>query len=93
VSAETPAAAQALAEGRAELHQTLSSLGVTLLRLDVGSFAQSHTGERDQSAGGQEGSTTSGEADGSEEAEGAQAPVQTTATAGIGAGELVDVLA
>jgi hypothetical protein len=93
VSAETPAGAQALAEGRAELHQTLSSLGVTLLRLDVGSFTQSQTGERDQSASGQGGSSTSGEADGTEEAEGAQAPAQTTAPAGIGAGELVDVLA
>jgi flagellar hook-length control protein FliK len=94
VSAETPAAAQALADGRAELHQTLSSLGVTLLRLDIGSFTQSQTGERDQSAGGQSGSSsTSGEADGSEEVEGVQAPEQTRAPVGIGAGELVDVLA
>jgi Flagellar hook-length control protein FliK len=93
VNADTPAAAQALADGRAELHQTLSSLGVTLLRLDIGSFTQSGAGEREQSAGGQGGSSASGEADGSEETDGAQAPVQTTAPAGIGAGELVDVLA
>jgi flagellar hook-length control protein FliK len=94
VSAETPAAAQALADGRAELHQTLSSLGVTLLRLDIGSFTQSQTGERDQSASGQSGSSsTSGEADSSEEVQGVQAPEQTRAPAGIGAGELVDVLA
>ena len=38
VTAETPAAAQALADGRAELHQSLSSLGATLLRLDIGTF-------------------------------------------------------
>jgi flagellar hook-length control protein FliK len=92
VNAETPAAAQALADGHAELHQSLSSLGVTLLRLDIGSFTQSGAGEREQSAGGQ-GSSAPGEADGSEEAEGAQAPEQTSAPAGLGAGELVDVLA
>ena len=43
VSADTPAAAQALAGGRAELHQSLSSLGVSLLRLDINSFGQSDT--------------------------------------------------
>lgn len=41
VSAETPAAAQALAGARAELQQSLSSLGVSLLRLDINSFGQS----------------------------------------------------
>jgi flagellar hook-length control protein FliK len=49
VSADTPDAAQALAGGRAELHQTLSSLGVSLLRLDINSFGQSDT--RDSSSG------------------------------------------
>jgi flagellar hook-length control protein FliK len=40
VSAQTAAAAQAIAGGRNELHGTLSSLGVSLLRLDIGSFSQ-----------------------------------------------------
>jgi type III secretion system needle length determinant len=35
VSAESPAAAQALAAARTELHQSLSSLGLHLMRLDV----------------------------------------------------------
>ena len=33
------AAAQALQAGRGELHQSLSSLGISLLRLDIGSFS------------------------------------------------------
>lgn len=93
VNADTTAGAQALAGGRAELHQTLSTLGVTLLRLDIGSFAQSQTGEQEQSAGGQGGSEGSGEAEGPDDAEGAQASTPTTSLAGTGAGELVDVLA
>ena len=40
VSAETAAGAQAIASGQSELHNTLSSLGISLLRLDVGSFTQ-----------------------------------------------------
>ena len=35
------------AGGRAELHQSLSSLGVSLLRLDINSFGQSQAGEQD----------------------------------------------
>ena len=54
VSAETPAAAQALADGRAELHQSLSTLGVSLLRLDIG-FGQSETGDRDERSAGDAG--------------------------------------
>ena len=41
VTAETPAAAQALAAGHAELRQSLSSLGLTLTRLDIGHHDQS----------------------------------------------------
>jgi hypothetical protein len=48
VSAETVAGAQAIASGQSELHSTLSSLGVSLLRLDVGSF-----GQQQAQAGGQ----------------------------------------
>jgi flagellar hook-length control protein FliK len=40
VSAETAAGAQAIASGQSELHNTLSSLGISLLRLEVGSFTQ-----------------------------------------------------
>lgn len=39
VSAETAAGAQAIASGHSELHSTLSSLGVSLLRLDIGAFS------------------------------------------------------
>ncbi len=39
VSAETVAGAQAIASGQSELHNTLSSLGISLLRLDIGAFA------------------------------------------------------
>ncbi len=46
VSADTPAGAQALAGGRAELHQSLSSLGVSLLRLDINSSGQPETREQ-----------------------------------------------
>jgi flagellar hook-length control protein FliK len=40
VSADTPAAAQALAEGRSELRQSLSSLGLTALHLNSPSSDQ-----------------------------------------------------
>ena len=52
VTADTPAAAQALAQGRAELHQSLSSLGVSLLRLDIGSSGQPRAGEREEGPAG-----------------------------------------
>ncbi len=44
ITADSAAGAQALSEGRAELHQSLSSLGVSLLRLDIGSFGPSEGG-------------------------------------------------
>lgn len=50
VTADTPAAAQALAATRGELHQSLSSLGTSLLGLDIGSFKQPEG--RDASASG-----------------------------------------
>jgi flagellar hook-length control protein FliK len=43
VSAQTAAGAEAIASGRSELHSTLSSLGVSLLRLDIGSFSGQQT--------------------------------------------------
>ena len=55
VTADTQGAAQVLAAGRAELHQSLSSLGVSLLRLDIGSFghAQARGGEGSEAREGQ----------------------------------------
>lgn len=40
VTADTAAGAQALSESRSELHQSLSSLNLPLLRLDISSFGQ-----------------------------------------------------
>jgi flagellar hook-length control protein FliK len=97
VSAETPAAAQALTAGRAELHQSLSSLGVSLLRLDISSFGQSQAGEQDGHFAGESGASNASRAPGSSE------EVEALDTAGeadgaaprasIAGGELVDVLA
>lgn len=93
VSADTPAAAQALAGGRAELHQSLSSLGVSLLRLDINSFSQSDT--RDTS-----GRSTSGESRSSSTAAtdpGAESDLavehEHPSPTQLGSGALVDVLA
>lgn len=51
VSAQTAAGAQAIASGQSELHRTLSSLGVSLLRLDIGSFSQQEARNGDQTPG------------------------------------------
>jgi flagellar hook-length control protein FliK len=98
VTADTPAAAQALAEGRAELHQSLSSLGVSLLRLDIGSGqsqAQDREGRFAGDASGSSGSAaTSGpEEDDAAEALGQSAGASAVSTAGSDSGGLVDVLA
>jgi flagellar hook-length control protein FliK len=101
VTADTPAAAQALAEGRADLHRSLSSLGVSLLRLDIGSSGQSHTQDREgrlpEGAGG---SSASGATEALPDDEIAQAIGQTAAagepagaSAGSDSGALVDILA
>jgi flagellar hook-length control protein FliK len=98
VTADTPAAAQALAQGRSELHQSLSALGTPLLRLDVGAFGQSQTGERDGRTAGEPRSpsrspttSTTHEDDGSAETIGELEPVLPTA--GLASGGLVNVLA
>jgi flagellar hook-length control protein FliK len=97
VSAETPAAAQALQAGRAELHQSLSSLGVSLLRLDINSFGQSQAGEQDGRFAGEPGASNASRAPGgSEEGDGSEPvgePEGAAARATIAGGELVDVLA
>jgi flagellar hook-length control protein FliK len=99
VSAETPAAAQALMGSRAELHQSLSSLGLPLLRLDISSFGQSEAGQREGDfAGGPDGSSGSSATraadDGESAATSAELEVAAPApTISIAGGTLVDVLA
>jgi flagellar hook-length control protein FliK len=97
VSAETPAAAQALQDGRAELHQSLSSLGLPLLRLDISSFGQSEAGEREERFDGSSGGASdSRSTSAGDEVEGADAPGEiegAAARASIAGGALVDVLA
>jgi len=99
VSAETPAAAQALAAGRAELHQSLSSLGVSLLRLDIG-FGQPEPGDQHGPFAGDphsSGAPSSSRASSTlEELDSPEATVQSDASARsapIAGGALVDVLA
>jgi flagellar hook-length control protein FliK len=81
VSADTPAAAQALAGGRAELHESLSSLGISLLRLDIDSFGQPEHREPN-------GSSTSG---GEPRAGASAAPEATESEGSHSAGEPQDV--
>jgi hypothetical protein len=93
LTAATPAAAQALAAGRGELHQSLSSLGATLLQLDIGTFAGRER-RRDVLAGEGSPARTAGsptEEDDSIAAGGGTTPI--AAPSGGAAGALVDVLA
>jgi flagellar hook-length control protein FliK len=63
VTADTPAAAQALAAGHAELRQSLSSLGINLARLNIGHHEQAtaHGGGTAAGNPGRDGAATSGE--------------------------------
>lgn len=96
VTADTPAAAQALAGARSELHQSLSSLGVSLLRLEIGSFASEgheHQGRFDTTP---EASSTGGPSAGDEGVEDAESAAEADAATrlpSVAGGELVDVLA
>jgi flagellar hook-length control protein FliK len=93
VTADTPAGAQALTQGRGELRQTLSSMGLSLLRLDIGSSGQPQTGEQNE--------RWTGKADGSNLTDATNAPEeradlgepQDTRPLGAPLGEIVDVLA
>jgi flagellar hook-length control protein FliK len=97
VTAETPAAAEALAGVRSELHQSLSSLGTSLLRLDINSFAQPE-GRQGQGAGDASGSgstrpgATTGPEGSIDQLQATEA-ADATPAAGPALGELVDVLA
>jgi flagellar hook-length control protein FliK len=98
VSADTPAAAQALASGRAELHQSLSSLGVSLLRLDIGSFGQADAGGREGRFNGDSGRSSSSPDTSTvpvedESMESAGDPDLAGLPAGLASGGLVNVLA
>ena len=64
VTAETPAAAQALAAAHAELRQSLSSLGLNLARLDIGRHGHSTAqgGDTALGGGGRDGAAGGGEA-------------------------------
>jgi hypothetical protein len=92
VSADSPEAARALLGGRGELHQTLSSLGTSLLRLDIN---HSPAGEQRNGAatdaGGQPGAT--GAASPSDEETGETDENIQASTPGPARGVLVDVVA
>jgi len=95
VTADTPAAAQALAGGRSELHHSLSTLGTSLLRLEIGSSG--HPGERQGRGAGEaagparrQGTTGDGASIDPDETTEERAQSAGAATA---LGELVDVLA
>jgi flagellar hook-length control protein FliK len=94
VSADTPAGAQALAQGRSELRQSLSSLGVSLLRLDIGSFAQSQTRGGEQGfAGPSKRVAVPGAHVVAEEGEPSGESAEPGRPNGPAMGEIVDVLA
>jgi len=93
VTADTPAAAQALTAGRGELHQALSSLGTSLLRLDIGSFGPSEGRQGRQAEGAAPSSGRRGTTGGGESIEAAEGSQTASAAAPRALGELVDVLA
>lgn len=94
VTADTPAGAQALTQGRSELRQSLGSLGLSLLRLDIGSSGQPQTGQRDgRFTAKTDGSSAPGAAGMTEEGEALGDTQDSTRPAGAPLGEIVDVLA
>ena len=94
VTADTPAGAQALNQGRSELRQSLSSLGLSLLQLDIGSSGQPQSGEQDSRfVTNPDGSGALGTAGAAEESEALDEPRNNTRPAGTPLGEIIDVLA
>jgi flagellar hook-length control protein FliK len=61
VTAESPAAAQALAGAHAQLRQSLSSLGINLTRLDIGHHDPAQSGGANAKGGGGQGGAARGE--------------------------------
>ena len=83
VTADTPAGAQALSQGRSELRQSLSSLGLSLLQLDIGSSGQPQTGEQDERfAATADGATAVGATGTAEESEALAESLDDTRPAG-----------
>jgi type III secretion system needle length determinant len=94
VSADTPAGAQALAQGRSELRQSLSSMGLSLLRLDIGSFSHSQGRSREERSAGQTGRSSTSSANATpEESEALDGLEETSRPTGAPLGEILDVLA
>ncbi len=91
MTADSAATAQTLLQGRGELHQALSTLGVSLLRLDIG--GSTHAGEhRGGSAPHQDAlGRPRSEADGGVDGEAAETEETDQPRAVLGG--LVDVLA
>ena len=92
VTAGSEAAAQALAQGRAELHHSLSTIGPSLLRLEIGAFNQPSQ-DRERSAENASGSASARGATGegaSIEEDEPTTPI-SAAAASEPRGELIDV--
>lgn len=93
VSADTPAGAQALAQGRSELRQSLSSMGLSLLQLDIGSFSHSQARDREERSTGQAGESDASVAKTTSNESEALGGIDEIRPAGTPLGEIVDVLA
>ncbi|HEV3072197.1 MAG TPA: flagellar hook-length control protein FliK [Solirubrobacteraceae bacterium] len=101
VTADTPAGAQALAEGHAELRQSLHSLGLTALHMDTSASAQAGTQQRDGRAHVPFASTSTSDSrqpasdDGEEDQDAPPAAISDSiaTSPGLARGALVDVLA
>lgn len=93
VSAETPAGAGALAQGRVELRQSLSSLGISLLTLDIGSSGGSQAREHGERSTGSPAGSSASEAITATANEALGEPESASPPPGPALGEIVDVLA
>jgi flagellar hook-length control protein FliK len=95
VTAGTEEAARGLLDGRGELHRALSTLGVPLLGLDVGSSGDGTAGQRGTAgqALSQPGVQTSAGGGGEDDASGAADIQKAQPASGLSDGGLVNVLA
>ncbi len=95
VSADTPAGAQALNQGRSELRQTLTSLGVSVLHLDIGSSGQFPAGAGRDFGAQSDGSTSSPTQalDGPAQEDEVSTDSSAHQPTGPALGEIVDILA
>jgi len=95
VTAGTDEAARGLLDGRGELHRALSTLGVPLLGLDVGSSGDGTAGQRGTAgqALGQPGVRSAGSGGGEHNASGADDIQEAEPAPGLSGGGLVNVLA